>query len=109
MTTETMRGSASALPEAEWVFGDLRRMGSAGDWLPFLGGVDAVINASGVLQSGLRDDVLEVQQQAIVALFGASQEAQIRHVIQISAPQAEQQATDFMQSKARAAFATPLI
>lgn len=92
----------SLLPDAEWLFCDLRRMRNARDWLPFVEGVDAVINASGALQSGLRDDVRRVQQQAILALIEASLGAQRPHVIQISAPEAERQASDFMQSKARA-------
>ena len=90
------------LPEAEWVRCDLRDMTDSVAWTVLLDGIDVVINASGALQSGLRDDVSAVQYRAIEALVEASRHAGIKHVVQISAAGAEVQHSDFMRSKARA-------
>ena len=95
------RGRA-VMPGASWQQCDLRRMASAGDWAPFLVGVDVIVNASGALQSGLRDDVELVQDRAIRALVEAAARAGVAHFIQVSAAYAAQQVTSFMQSKARA-------
>lgn len=91
------------LPNVHWVRGDLRDMTTPDGWTGHLRGVDIVINASGALQSGLRDDVAGVQRDAIVALTTAAQAAGVQHFIQISAAGAERSAdTDFMTSKAEA-------
>jgi len=91
------------LPEAEWRGGDLRAMTTPETWAGHLAGVGIVINASGALQSGLRDNVTAVQRDAIVALAQAARAAGVAHFIQVSAAGADQGApTDFMASKAMA-------
>ncbi|HVL30510.1 MAG TPA: saccharopine dehydrogenase NADP-binding domain-containing protein, partial [Sphingomicrobium sp.] len=40
------------LPKLRWVAADLARMTAAERWAPLLEGHDAVVNASGILQSG---------------------------------------------------------
>jgi len=91
------------LPEAEWRFGDLRAMTAPASWAEHLRSVEIVINASGALQSGLRDDVTRVQHDAIVALAQAARAAGVTHFIQLSAAGAERGApSDFMASKAAA-------
>lgn len=87
------------LPGAEWVHCDLR---AETDWPALLMGVDIVVNASGTLQSGLRDNVARVQEHAIANLVAACGTAGIARFIQISAASAEHQSSDFMQTKARA-------
>ena len=73
------------------------------DWASALEGVDLAVNASGALQTGLRDNVGLVQEKAVVALFAAAKDADVAHMIQISAAGAETNArNDFMASKARA-------
>ena len=95
--------AARLLPGIGWISGDLRSMASAADWRPKLVGIDAVVNASGTLQSGLRDDVTAVQSRAIRALVDACAEAGIGHFVQISASDAAiDAASPFMASKAEA-------
>ena len=64
---------------------DVCRMQAIADWLPFLQGVDAVINSVGIIgESGTqRFDVLHTQAPA--ALFRACVRAGVRRVLQISA------------------------
>lgn len=89
------------LPQIDWQYGDLRELDDPADWSNLLSGVDVVINASGALQSGLRDDVPLVQYEAMAVLFDAAKVAGIRHIVQISAVGAETMASsDFMSSKA---------
>jgi uncharacterized protein YbjT (DUF2867 family) len=66
-----LRHGRRVLPEAEWVRCDLRDLGDPAAWDALLGDVEVVINASGALQSGLRDDVIAVQHRAIAALVEA--------------------------------------
>lgn len=88
------------LPAADWIGADIARLTTPADWLPLLGGVDAVVNAAGALQTGLRDDVLAVQQRAMLALIVACEHAGIRRLVQISAVGASEHAgTLFMRSK----------
>ena len=89
------------VPAAEWVAGDLRRLTEPGEWAALLAGVDAVVNASGALQSGLRDDLGAVQDRAIAALVRAAEQAGVRRFVQISAAGAGTQRGAFMESKAR--------
>jgi uncharacterized protein YbjT (DUF2867 family) len=87
------------LRDAEWAYCDLRR---GAEWPALLSGVSVVINASGALQSGLRDDVGQVQEHAVAALVQACRTAGIAQFIQISAAGAGRQTGPFMQTKARA-------
>ncbi len=91
------------LTGVDWIVGDLRTMTTAQSWSPHTRGVDLVINASGALQNGLRDDVVTVQRDAIAALADAAQDAGAGHFIQISAAGADETAVSpFMTSKAEA-------
>lgn len=90
------------LPDVSWRRADLARLLRAEDWAPLLAGIEIVINASGALQTGLRDNVAAVQSAAMKALFAASRDAGIRHVVQISACGAERQTSEFMSTKAAA-------
>ena len=47
------------VPNIDWVFGDLNLLVREEDWLPLLDDVDAVVNASGALQSGLKDNLAQ--------------------------------------------------
>lgn len=97
-----LRHGRRVLPEAEWARCDLRDMSNPAAWDALLDDVEVVINTSGALQSGLRDDVNAVQYRAIGALVEAARRSGIRHIVQISAAGAEVQHSDFMRSKARA-------
>lgn len=82
-------GAAAARhPQLGWTGGDLRAMVTAADWAGPLTGIDTIINASGALQSGLRDDVPRVQGGAIAAMAQAARGAGVARIIQISASDA---------------------
>ena len=96
------RGRA-LLPEIDWIAADIATLTTPADWQPMLAGADAVVNASGVLQSGFRDNVAATQRDAIVALIAACEAWGPRKVIQISAPGALPDAdTAFYSTKGQA-------
>ena len=89
------------LPDADWVFHDLRDLPAATDWAPLVAGHSHVINCAGALQENGRDNLSVVHDAAISALAKACAEAEVG-LIQISAVGAEASApTEFMGSKAR--------
>ena len=91
------------LPKLRWVAADLARMTAAERWAPLLEGHDAVVNASGILQSGDGGSVEAVQFRATTSLIEACEAAGIKRFVQISAAGAHLEATyDFMATKARA-------
>lgn len=90
-------------PQALWVERDLRAMTKPADWAPLVAGMDAVVNAAGVLQDGPDDDVAAVQSHAMQALFEACRDAGAIRVVQISAAGADPGATTrFMATKVEA-------
>jgi len=90
-------------PGVDWREADLAQLLRAEDWTPLLAGVESVVNAAGVLQQGLRDDVAGVQERAMLALYAAARQTGIKRIVQISAVGAEPRAsTEFLRSKARA-------
>ncbi len=97
------RKAARLLPGVPAIEADIARLESADEWRDLVAGFDAVVNASGALQDGLRDHVAAVQDTAIRALISACEKAGVSGFVQISAPGAEEGAsTEFMRSKARA-------
>ena len=93
----------SALAEADWIGADISKLTRPEDWHPLLHGIDAIVNASGALQTGLKDNVVAVQRDAIIALIAACETAGISTFVQISAPGAHIAAdTDFYRTKAAA-------
>lgn len=95
-----MRWAERTLPGLAWIEADLRDLRRAEDWHGHLAGIDQVINASGVLQTGLRDNIETVQLDAIQALLVASKSAGLSHFIQISASNADPVASNrFMATK----------
>jgi uncharacterized protein YbjT (DUF2867 family) len=89
--------------DVSFVSGDLNLLVRENDWLPLLDGVDAVVNASGALQSGLKDNLALVQRDSIVALVAACERANVRRFVQVSAPGAGGQAeTEFLRTKGQA-------
>jgi uncharacterized protein YbjT (DUF2867 family) len=91
------------LPDAIWKGADIAKFGFAGQWTPLLRNVDVVVNASGALQDGLRDDLRAVQDKAIRALITACEGAGVNRFVQISAPDARPESgTAFYRTKASA-------
>jgi uncharacterized protein YbjT (DUF2867 family) len=90
-------------PFARWVEADYRRLTLAGDWLPLLEDIDAVVNCVGVLQDGARDSLRRVHVEATTAMFAACEKLGVRRVIHISAVGVEPTGpTAFARSKAEA-------
>ena len=62
---------ARRFPEIAAVHADLNRMIGPEDWRPLLGGVDAVINCAGALQSGRGQNLHAIHLEAPLALYRA--------------------------------------
>lgn len=89
------------LPEAEWRGADIAVLSTPEHWSPLLERADAVVNASGALQDGLRDNLAAVQDRAIRALVAACAAKGVRRFVQISAPGANAGSdTEFLRTKA---------
>lgn len=90
-------------PDANWIEGDIARLAEPADWTAVLTGFDAVVNCSGALQDGPRDDVRAVQAVAMRALFACCRQRGVRRIVQVSAVGASPDApSEFMRSKAEA-------
>lgn len=97
------RKGKALFPQLEWYQADLARLSMPAAWRPYLEGIDAVVNAAGLLQSGLADDVDAVQRAAMLALYAACEADGPARIVQISAPGAHPGSdTDFYASKGRA-------
>lgn len=77
--------AALALPDMRWIRLDIAKARSAGDWLPHLKDVDAVVNCAGALQDNPSDNVHAVHVEGTLALFQACQQAGVKRVVHISA------------------------
>jgi uncharacterized protein YbjT (DUF2867 family) len=75
----------SELGAIRWLDLDIAKAGHAGDWLPHLAGIDAVVNCAGVLQDGPRDCTRAVHVEGAAALFAACEQAGVGRVIHVSA------------------------
>lgn len=88
-------------PDIHWIGADIAQLVTPDGWRPHLAGIDAVVNASGALQDGARDNLAAVQDEAIRALIVACAQAHVARFIQISAPGATAVAsTAFLRTKA---------
>ncbi len=88
---------------ADWISADIAKHQTPESWQQIIAPFDIVVNAAGVLQSGLTDHVTDTQDKAICALISACETARVCQFIQISAPgAAETSDPEFYRSKARA-------
>jgi uncharacterized protein YbjT (DUF2867 family)/uncharacterized membrane protein len=88
------------LPQARWIKADIAALDSADKWAPLIADIDVVINASGALQDGLRDNLAAVQDVAIRALIAACEAQGIKRFVQVSAPGAADADFAFLRTKA---------
>lgn len=86
------RAPASAPDDVERIAVDYRRDTDAAAWLPRLRGVDAVVNAVGILREARGATFLALHSDAPRALFAACEAAGVGRVVQISALGADAQA-----------------
>ena len=95
-------GSLRMLPRLRWIAVDIAALRAAADWQPLLANIDVVVNASGALQDGSRDNLEHIHHTAVAALVAACESHAAVRLIQISAPRvALDSTTNFMRSKAR--------
>lgn len=92
-----------AAPDINWIGADIATLQDAAAWRPHLKNIDAVVNASGALQDGAKDDLAALQDGAIRALIAACEAAGVRRFVQISAPGVSAESnTAFYRTKAAA-------
>ena len=75
----------SRFPGLKAIACDMARDVREEDWLPRLAGIDAVVNAAGILRERSGEKFTVVHEQAPMALFRSCRQLGIRRVIQISA------------------------
>lgn len=92
--------AAKMPPGIDWVFRDIATV-SASDWKSLLQGADVVVNASGALQDGARDNLSAIHETAIGNICEALAGGETRFVQISAAGVSEEAATDFFRSKAR--------
>ena len=86
--------------DIDWIIHDIIRM-EPDDWKALVADADVVVNASGALQDGARDNVTAIHEAAVERLIEAMQGGRAR-LIQISAAGVSLDAsTEFFRSKAR--------
>jgi uncharacterized protein YbjT (DUF2867 family) len=95
------KGSAARRLEADrLVRMDLRDATRPEQWLAALEGIDAVVNAAGVLQDSGRDSTAAVHRDAPAALYEACARSGVRRIVHISAMGAGQPGlSDFSRTK----------
>ena len=95
-----VRDRTRAPAGAETVEVDFARDHASDDWLPRLVGIDAVVNAVGIVSPAPGQDFDPVHVHAPLALFEACGRARVRRVVQISAVDADPDAAaDYHRSK----------
>jgi uncharacterized protein YbjT (DUF2867 family) len=77
------RSAAGA--NAKHVAVDISKATSPTYWLPYLNGVEAVVNCAGVLQDAPDDSTYMVHHEGVANLFAACEQLRIRRVIHFSA------------------------
>lgn len=96
---EVIEARRSGAPGVRSISADYTRDLAMNDWLPKLAGVDAVINAVGILRQQGAQSFENVHTRAPQALFAACAAAGVRRVIQISALGAQTGTTGYFRSK----------
>ncbi len=76
---------SAASVSADGVSVDISKATSPSYWLPYLDGVEAIVNCAGVLQDGPNDSTSMVHHQGVANLFAACEQLQIRRAIHFSA------------------------
>lgn len=90
----------AAAPSAKWVIRDIPTI-ETDEWRALFSGVDVVVNASGALQDGARDDLEAIHVTSVARLLAAAAGMPLR-IIQISAAGVSANAsTEFFRGKAR--------
>jgi uncharacterized protein YbjT (DUF2867 family) len=95
-----VKEAARRFPTAQWRTSDIAHMTQSGLWVPYLDGVDAIVNCAGVLQDGPEDSTRGVHADGIAALFAACEQTGVRRVVHFSAIGVDRQTpTEFSRTK----------
>ncbi|NML13501.1 SDR family oxidoreductase [Azohydromonas caseinilytica] len=86
-------------PRLQWLALDFARALTPAQWLPYLQGVDAVVNAVGIFREAGSQTFEALHHRAPVALFQACAQAGVRRVVQISALGVAAGTTAYQRSK----------
>ncbi|MDP2494959.1 SDR family oxidoreductase [Shimia thalassica] len=96
----SMRSAKSVAPSANWIIRDIPAI-TAQEWSGILEGIDVVVNASGALQDGAKDDLEAIHVTAVERLVEAATTMPVR-IVHISAAGVSKAAsTSFFRTKAR--------
>lgn len=91
-TRRPARPASATTPGVSEIAVDFTRDHDSADWLPRLAGVDAVINAVGIIREQGKQTFDAIHHRAPVALFQACALAGVQRVIQVSANGADENA-----------------
>jgi uncharacterized protein YbjT (DUF2867 family) len=95
-----IKSAQRRFPGIEAIRIDLNRMTKQEDWSPYLAGIDAVVNAAGILQSSLAQSAAAIHTHSPKALFDACRAAGVKKLVQISAVSADAEAaTEYALTK----------
>ncbi|MEP3299031.1 MAG: SDR family oxidoreductase [Pseudoruegeria sp.] len=93
--------SAKAVaPTAEWIIRDIPTITSE-EWLAILDGVDVIVNASGALQDGSKDNLRAIHVTAVSRLAEAAAALPVRFIHISAAGVSEKASTAFFRTKAQ--------
>ena len=96
----SMRSANAVDLSVEWIIRDIPTITTEG-WWAILDGVDVIVNSSGALQDGAKDDLEAIHVAAVERLVEAAAVLSVR-IIQISAAGVSETAsTAFFRTKAR--------
>lgn len=98
-------GASRTQPQgmSDWYELDFSKMDKAQNWLPYLAGIDAVVNCTGIIRESRVGDFDLLHRAMPLALFEACEQLGIRRMIQISAlGSAINAATPYWHSKGAA-------
>lgn len=94
------QAASRAFPGLNWAFLDFARADAA-TWRALLAGADVVVNASGALQDGARDNLVAIHETAVARMLEALAATPARFIQISAAGVAETASTDFFRTKAR--------
>lgn len=96
----SLRAARQVFPDLVWIVRDIAAT-PAEDWKELFRDADLVVNASGALQDGARDDLEAIHVTAVERMMAALEGTKARFVQISAAGVAEDAPTDFFRTKAR--------
>ncbi len=88
------------LPDLVWIIRDIATA-TVSDWQDIFSEADIVVNASGALQDGTRDNLTAIHETAVVAMCEGPEGTRTKFIQISTAGVSDQALTEFFRSKAR--------